>query len=447
MAIGPIDYTAFMPQINLGQSLLSGLQAGASLREVRDRRAAEEQAAALKEQYRTDLQSYLNSPTPKAAAALSAKYPQQREAFKQSWDILSKEQRDTEFSAGMRAYNALQQGQPDAAKQVLTEQIAALENSGQDAEDLRAILSGIDRNPQSVASTAGLILAQMDPERFQGAIAGMSAAEQAPYKTQQEQAAALKSGAEAMAAPERVALESQKTAAEIRSIDSQISERSKRLALDQDKLQSDIESKLYELGQKASTLDPASKKLVNDSVISSIASDQAALKMTDLASRLRKEGGGWGAFGTAAEWLANATGTQDAMSDLRKEYIRIRNAKVLEFLPPGPATDRDIEIIRQGFPSETADTDTIARFLDTMARAGQVSAVAENAKAEWINEVGSLGKNKRDIVVDGVNVPAGTTFTEFSRRYINDKAAQRSAEQRQSQIQSRSYMRYATGGQ
>ena len=88
----------------------------------------------------------------------------------------------------------------------------------------------------------------------------------------------------------------------------------------------------------------------------------------------------------------------------------------------------------------------MASFLRGMAKMNQYTAVTENAKAEWVNAVGHLGKPKTDINIDGVNVPAGSTFADFARTYMDAKVGQRAAVQGQAQVPNRSYMRWAQPG-
>jgi hypothetical protein len=115
----------------------------------------------------------------------------------------------------------------------------------------------------------------------------------------------------------------------------------------------------------------------------------------------------------------------------------------MKMLPPGSASDKDVVMAMGGFPPETADAKTMASFLRGMAKLNQYTAVSENAKAEWVNAVGHLGKPKTDINVDGVNVPAGSTFTDFARQYMANKVEQRQTQAAQQQVQGRSYMRWA----
>lgn len=445
--VQPIDYLGLLPQVDIGQSLLSGVQAGSAFRQAIDQRKAREAAQQRQEQFSADLQNALaNGGDARVWAEMTAKYPDMRQAFKQAWELNSQDQRDAEFGAGTQVYSALRQDRPDVAIRTIDENIEALRNSGRDTKSLESIRSQIQRDPKSATGYVGLVLSSLEPEKWKTVIETDISAGKAPYEIQKAGAEATQADVEARDTPERLYLSNLNTAAGIRNIDSQIAERSNRLNLDRDRLQSDTEAKLYELGQKQGQLDGDAKKLVNDSVIGSVASDQAASRALDLAERLKKEGGGYGVASTAGEWLKRATGQQDALSSLRKEYIRLRNAQAIKDLPPGVATDKDVSLALEGFPDPSADAGTISSFLRGVAKMNQVAAVSENAKAEWVNSVGHLGKARSDINIDGVNVPAGTTFTDFSRSYIDKKAQQRGAEQTQSQVQNRSYMRFANPG-
>lgn len=438
---GPFDYTVEPP--NIVGSILGGIQGGQQLRANQDALAARDMADQKEQEYQKDFESYIQNPTFKGTADFIAKYPEQAKPFEASWNIRSKGQNDQIFSTGIQALNALDSNRPEVALKLFDEQISAMENAGEDTKDFKAIRDSIERNPTGAKGAIGLALASYKPEEFSKIAQTRREEAKAPYELAKAQAESGIKQAEAIYAPERELLESSKTRSELRNIDSQIKDRSKRLFLDQDKLQTETELKLNELGQKATNLDDGAKKLVNEAVISSVAADQAAGSMLDLAGRIDAEGGGYGALTNATEWLKNATGNQDALTDMRKEYIRLRNTQAIKMLPPGVATDKDVAMALEGFPSPSADAGTLSSFLRGMAKLNQAAAVGENAKSEWVNSVGHLGKPKNDIVIDGVNVPAGTTFTDFTRNYLSEKTGQRGAEQAQQQVPQRSYMKYA----
>jgi len=434
---------------------LSGIQAGISLSNAMDQSEARKMDLAQKQyalevqkQMQTDLGALAGkkNPTAQDFASITTKYPQLAEHFKNTWNMLNTDQQQARLSQATQIYSALNAGKPEIAAQMAADQAAAFKNSGndQDAQSMDTLSKLIQMSPETARTSTGLLLSSiLGPEKFATTFSTLS---KLPGEVQQGEANARKATYEANNTPQRLALENNQTAANIRNLDSQIGERAGRLKLDRDKFQSDVELKLYELGQKAGTLDDGAKKLINDSTVSSVSADQSAGQILDLAGRLEKEGGGYGAFGTASEWLKKATGNQDSMTQMRNEYTRIRNSQAMKMLPPGSASDKDMAMAMGGFPPETADAKTMASFLRGMAKLNQYTAVAENAKAEWVNAVGHLGKPKQDIVVDGVNVPAGSTFTDFARQYMAAKTEQRAAQQAQQQVPNRSYMRWAQPG-
>lgn len=434
---GPYDYSIQAPDIT--GSLLGGIAAG---QQVGAHQAAQDKAA----MYQADLQNYLQNPTARGASAMIAKYPESQKALASSFDIYDKGQKEDIFKSGTQAYSAIQNGRPEIAIGILDQRIQAAANSGQDTSDLESLKQSIQQNPQGAAAGLALTMSSLNPDAWSKVATEKRASDLAPYEKGKAQAESGIKQVEARYAPERQFLESSQSRANTRNLYSQIADRAGRLNLDEDRLQSEIEAKVMELGQKATTLDDGAKKIVNDAVVASVAADQAAGQFLDLASQIDKLGGGYGAFGTAAEFWANATGQQDAMSAARREYVRLRNTQAVKNLPPGAASDADVAMALEGFPKETADSKTLSAFLRGTAKLSQIEATNENAKAEWANAVGYLGKPKKDIEIDGVQVPAGTTFTDFAKKYIGAKTEQRGAQQSQQQVPKRSYMRFATPG-
>lgn len=206
---GPYDYNIQAP--NIGASLMQGIQLGQGIR-------AQEDARAKAEQYSNDLQAYLAKPTAQGAAAMSVKYPQQREAYKQSWDMLNTDQKDQQFSAGTQAYSAIQNGKPDVAVGIIDQQIEAMKNSGQDPASLVEIKRAIERNPQGAAASIGLALSSLEPDRW-GKIAGeMRESAMAPSKLTESQAKASKAATDAKFAESAAVQDLQKGGWEIQKL-------------------------------------------------------------------------------------------------------------------------------------------------------------------------------------------------------------------------------------
>lgn len=208
------------------------------------------------------------------------------------------------------------------------------------------------------------------------------------------------------------------------NIRSEISDRTKRFGLDSDKFQTETKIKLMELQNKLGELPEPVAKEVNSATVDSIAAQNSAAKMTDLADQLDRAGGGYGGLSSAAEWLKRATGNQNEMTRLRSEYSRIVTPAAMgayKQVASGSTSDRDIETAMKGVPSDTADSATMASFLRGVAKLQTYDSVLKNAQAEWQGAVHSLGKTRSDIEIDGVKVPKGTTFKEFSDQYVPRK--------------------------
>lgn len=453
MAIAPIDYSIDVksPFDSALSGFQTGINIGAAVNQQKQLELQRQQAL----QMQADLGELASKPNATAQdfARVTIKYPQLAEHFKNTWTMLNADQQQANLSNATQVYAALQAGKPEIATQLLRDRATAYTNAGDEknAKVNETMAKLIEQSPETAKTSAGLFLSSvLGPDKFASTFTGLGgeqrALEKQPAEVRKGSAEAAIKEMEARNTPQRLALENSQTAANVRNVDSQIGERASRLKLDRDKLQSEVEMKLYELGQKAGTLDDGAKKLINDSTVASVAADQSAGQMLDLAGRLDKQGGGYGAFSSASEWLKGATGNQDALTEMRKEYIRLRQSQVKTMLPSGPASDKDVALAMQGFPPDTADAKTMSSFLRGMAKLQQYSAVAENAKAEWVNSVGHLGKPKSDITIDGINVPAGTTFTDFAKQYMSAKVDQRAAQQSQQQVPNRSYMRWATPG-
>jgi hypothetical protein len=87
---------------------------------------------------------------------------------------------------------------------------------------------------------------------------------------------------------------------------------------------------------------------------------------------------GWasGLQGEASEFYKAVTGTEDFVSTVRKNYqdVKVRNG--IKNLPPGVASDKDIELALSPWPEDTSDFNFIKRKLEAIER-------IERGKAEY----------------------------------------------------------------
>ena len=99
--VQPINYLAQMPQVDIGESFLQGLQGGAAFRQMQEQQAAKQQVEQRLQAYRTELENAFNDGTPKAFSRLMTMFPEHQAAIKPTFDQLSKKHQQGEISAAL----------------------------------------------------------------------------------------------------------------------------------------------------------------------------------------------------------------------------------------------------------------------------------------------------------------------------------------------------------
>ncbi|EPG5696677.1 hypothetical protein P5778_003825 [Acinetobacter baumannii] len=456
--VQPINY--MLDVVNPIQSTLQGFNGGFQLGAAyADRQRAIKQAEQdqlIKQQMSTDLMNLANNPTPEGYSKVMTMYPQLSENLKRAYDTMDDGQRKNTLSLASQSYAALANNQPEIAKQVLGDAATAYENSGnkKDAGVLRGYIKMIENNPSAARTSIGMLMASTDPDKFKDIYSTLGqeqrANEMQPYEIAESKAKTGLTNAQAQGqvinnqyAPAEKQSNINQTQSQTALNYANIQNMAERLNLDRDKLETETSLKLQELNPSNIKLSDGAQKIVNDNMIESVALEQSANRMNDLADRFEKEsqaGGiytkGWVGFKRITGW------SNDDQNAMIREYTRLRNSEAIKSLPPGPATDKDIELALKGLPPETADSTTITSFLRGYAKLNQRDAAYKQMQAEWVNQVGNMGSTKRDVEVLGVKVPAGTTFNGYATKNIG-KALKHQANQavdRQIATGTRSYM-------
>lgn len=418
--MGPIDYSLNIQ--NPSQSFIQGIQGGAAINQLQMQQAQQEAARAQQLQMMADLSALAKNPKADQIIAMTVKYPQLSEQFKRSYDMLAPQEKEAKINAMLPVYSAAINGRGDIAANLLNEQANALENSGQkqQADQIRAHAQAFIDHPETMTTTSGLLLASaMGPDKFKELIGGITDQAKAPSEIAKSKAEAEIKGVEAANAPTAFGLKNA-------DIVSQINTRAGQLQLDRDKLNQETMLKLTELNNKVGTLPEYVAKDVSTAVTDSIASNQSADKMLDLASRIDaiKNDMSSGIVGKSAEAIKNLRGAQNEISQIRGEYNRIVTPAAMSAykqVASGSTSDRDIDTAMTGIPKDTSDPDILSSYLRGIAKLQTLNSVMNDAKTEWLSEVKYLGKTKKDIVIDGINVPTGTTFAQFTKDYLPQK--------------------------
>lgn len=443
LALQPIDYS--IAGTDLGQSLLKGYQGAEA-----DKLARAQLARQLQQQQQLDTAraTALKDPTARNLSALFILDPGSHEAIKAAHGALSEDQQKVEINDLSAMLGYARAGRKNDVKRLIQRRIDADTKAGKPTAEDEQFLEMIDDEDDG-EDVVGLISMQLagrlGPERFSEAFERFGNAERADTKlpaevgllvgqTAQANAGALKAIEEA----EQIAPNAQSgrevDQAKIRDYNSAIQWRADSLNLERDRLETNTNLELEKLAQARELagvqLSPTSEKAMTDSVLAAESSRQLANRANGLADRMAALGTG----GTASQITEVIKGSFGNPTLLRKEYTALINSQAVKNLPPGPASDRDIQLALKGFPVATAGAETMASFLRGMAKMQDIAANREQARADWISENGNLGTAKRDLTVNGVRVPKGATFGDFSK-------SQSSIERREA-LPERPYLRH-----
>ena len=114
---------------------------------------------------------------------------------------------------------------------------------------------------------------------------------------------------------------------------------------------------------------------------------RTALALADRYASLKPTGG---VLGNAFSSLKSIVGGQDEVSSLKTELERLVNTGIINSLPPGVASDRDIALIKKGFPDSSWNPQEIERFLKAVAKISAYDAEKNMFKAEYSENNGGL---------------------------------------------------------
>jgi hypothetical protein len=469
MALGPINYQ--MQVATPFESVLQGMTAGAQMANIEAARMQREAQAAAQQQAVQQQQAL-----DQAYAALRANPNPQFDDYERVALMLPKDRADVVFKAFESRSKKEQQetlnfsgnllavaktGNRDMVVSMLNEHAQGLRNAGRAAEaktwEDSARLAEL-AGPEDVDRIVGISVAKLpggkdlienvnkvEQQRREAKLFGPQLT-QARAAADQAVANAVKAGVDAQYAPAlavaglgKAQAEAIKAASDakfadqlnqaglternwnIRAAQNRITVETARLGLDRDKTTADIALTLARVGEIANSLPDQAKKDINTAAVASGTAKQQAVQFNSLADKLAAEGGGFGVFSSATDYLKKATGNQGYMQELRQEFTRLRNSAAVQSLPPGPATDRDIALVLEGFPPANADSRTMAGFLRGMAKLQDINSAVENARVDWLtNNRGSLARARSGFQAGEFTANPGETFVDLTARISQD---------------------------
>lgn len=133
------------------------------------------------------------------------------------------------------------------------------------------------------------------------------------------------------------------------------------------------------------------KRLIESQDLAELSSRQAT-EFNILADQVEALDLSGGFVAGTSELFKRFLGTQDDVTELRRRFNKVRLSEGLKNLPPGPATDRDVQEAFKGVPPENAPAQQIISFLRGAAKLAKYDSAYNQFKSDYIsNESTSKG--------------------------------------------------------
>jgi len=434
MAGQPYDYR--LQYVDPTQALMQGIQGGQTLRDnemafqaAQEKATAEKLAAqqkAQREQQRQDLVAkYLTTGDSSMLPNIIMQFPEMRESVDTMVKVKGDAYKQDQTSFFARVVPALKSGRGDVALDVIKTRVSALEQSGSDPQQLetlrtaqKALESGDQNAIRQIAALAELSLAAYD-DKYAASMKALGenarADQMQPSTVQKSQAEAQikQSEAQYANADNQASLQAKLAGIEVALRNASTNE--ERARLEREKAIVDIQMKMA----KGVDIPPAMLTVQAEAAKQAVAARNAAassLVLADEFSNLpegRFLGRGYTGF---EEWVRSQAGGEDKLTELRQQYMTLRNKLVgVDAADFKPLSNTDLQMLMGGYPNENSSPEYIANFLRKYAKAQEIAARNEEAKTEWISQVGNMGSTRQPIEINGVVVPKGTSYSKYIR--------------------------------
>lgn len=129
----------------------------------------------------------------------------------------------------------------------------------------------------------------------------------------------------------------------------------------------------------------AAMNLINESVNASMKATEEGLQAKQIADDLARLSPTAGALGKFEERKKNFFGDEDNVTDLRTRINKMTVNVVMEGLPPGAASDKDIELAMSTVPTSTMNPQMLESYFRGVAKISALNAYKENLKAKHLS--------------------------------------------------------------
>lgn len=358
-------------------------------------------------------------PTLRGLRQLGVEFPQAIEQMKKAHEMLSAEQKAQNIAVAQRTFAAMESNQPKEAVKTLRNAAAGRraegdEESAQNFEKNADLIESSETFGAAYTAVGSFLMSVMKPDDF-AAQYGVLRSNNANVQKAQAEADIKR----AQADTERdTRLEAILASQEQRKMwKNQSGVAWARLKLDRDKFQEEADAALAARLEGRPPLTGDAFKQVADKGIAAVQSQSIAGEADTLAAEIEAAGGSGGMDAAATKKWREIFGSQDPKTNgLYARFETLKAKGIYRDIGPGQKTDDDVAFFERGWPSSDASPAFKASFLRGMAKVARAAAAIENAQSDYVSQNGDPGNARRDLVIGGVQIPAGTTYADAVKR-------------------------------
>lgn len=335
-------------------------------------------------------QEAFSSQDPDQVAKIAIKYPEITEMLKQTTGL----QDDMKNREALGFTRALATASPESRPMLYEQRIKSLQEQGRDPSHTIQSYEDYKRDPDSELRDVTSFWAGIDPKGYGAFSNEQKAAQRAQIEQQKlDQQQSLFNQAEAgrnQRAYARAAQTAGASAADKRTAHQKDFEQYQALAKEDPEAAKAFGQAAGFVSKEGRELAPGVQTRLAKTIDSAVSAENNVGKFTNLADEIDKSdisGGYLG--GSFSEKLKEITGSQDAITDLRREVNSVKASQATANLPPGSASDADVKLAMGPFPTDNANKKQLASWLRGLSKLQQINADFHNFKADYISETGS----------------------------------------------------------
>lgn len=463
---GPWDFS-FRPQAMPSESLLRGAVLGGGLvdafgqgqkmgreaitfqQEQDDRamklqleQAQRQKLAAEAAQFKADQERLAANPYDiELRAELATRYPKVYGSpdFKAAFDGLDKANQTQLIDEFSQVHSAIRQGRADVARDLLSESQVAFENAGRmgEAKSRARLAEMIDQDPELAFNWVTEKLASVTADKPE-VLTNLNKIDAREFEAQKAQADADK--ATAAAEKERAEADQwfEKVFADIGLTNEQIRDLREKRKIDWARLDLDRRRLKFDIDKDtaaAKGLSEPERKAVAEAAFDSRVNEQQAEKLSALAAGLGGLGKKGEVAGLVQDFAEANTGIVGYVTEeqrLRTQYRDTFGALAIARLEgtKGATSDKDMALATAGFPPANSAASELSNFVGKEAQRAARAAQDDRFVSQYRATNGGSDNARKDIVIDGVLIPAGTSMVNAAPLYKSKRAKERGLELR-----------------